>query len=562
MEMFLQQNYHEQSISVNKHILESLPYNDTVIRKVVLKLKEQKLYSLKENTLGVLFEELIREEERKDLGQFYTPQEIVDYMINFLNIDEKSKILDPTCGCGVFLTRVYTHLKQRSNSAIDNLYGVDLNESATKITRINIWLRNGKDSKSLKTLEKNIRVGNSIISNDKLDNKAFNWDKEFPQILIDGGFDLIIGNPPYLTLKENVDYDITEPFFSEISNGTANAASLIIARSFQLLKENGIMAFVLPKTILRVNSYSKLRTFLLHNSKILHIFDLGNYFEGVRGEQLILFIQKTNNKTEIKKNKILIKSFTQNKGLSFNQKGFYILQSVFNNYDNFLIFDNKKLYALIDKISGTKLETISDIFRGVPISPSSSSIKTSGEGIPIIKGNNIHKFSCNPKYFINVSKNSISPAKIAKLKKEKIILQNIFSSEAGLISCIDKWGYLNFDTVTNIVLKDRKFDIRYVFGLLNSKLINFYLIYSVYNQSKLTMHTDKTYIGKIPIKDISLSNQKEVIKIVNKIMDVKNRNYLLNELDRIVYKLYNINSNERNLIEEYLRKSLSKKSIW
>src|SRR3989344_4129645 len=89
--------------------LDTLPYEDTIIQSVISKIKEQKI----------------------------------------LNLKPTSKILDPTCGCGVFLVTAFNFLKQINKEALNNIYGVDLNESATKITRINLWLRNGKDHKSL-----------------------------------------------------------------------------------------------------------------------------------------------------------------------------------------------------------------------------------------------------------------------------------------------------------------------------------------------------------------------------------------------------------------------------
>lgn len=81
-----QENFH-----LSRDTLESLPYQDKIIK-------------IKEDTLGALFEKLIRKQEKKDSGQFYTPQEIVNYMVNFLDIKSNSKILDPTCGCGVFFS--------------------------------------------------------------------------------------------------------------------------------------------------------------------------------------------------------------------------------------------------------------------------------------------------------------------------------------------------------------------------------------------------------------------------------------------------------------------------
>ncbi len=566
METILLQKKKDDVLRIDEATLESMPYEDEIVQNVILKIKEQKLLNIQEDTLGALFERLIKEEERKNLGQFYTPQEIVNYMINYLNIKPDSKILDPTCGCGVFLVNAYNFLKRLNKNALNNIYGVDLNDSATKITRINLWLRNGQNTESLRILEKNIRTGNSIVGNKKIDNKAFDWEKEFSEILKDGGFDFIIGNPPYVTLKNGRDYDINESIYSKIANGSTNAASLVIAKSFELLKDGGIMAFVLPKTLLRVNSYSRLRAFLLENSKILHIYDLGSCFKGVRGEQIILFIKKTRNKNELKNHKVLIKVFEKKEKPLEEQKVFLVPQEIFKKYNNFLMFEEKAHYELIEKInnSGKPLENLAEIFRGITISPNSSLIsKTkSKNNKPIIKGNNISKFSYSITYYIDINKAVNNTPKLELIKNEKIILQNIFSSEAGIISAIDKEGCLTFDTITNIVVHNKTIDIKYLLGLLNSKLINFYLMYAIYNKSKLTMHTDNVYLGKIPIKLVDKKKQKNVIKIVEKLERIRDKKKLLRELDNYVYKLYDISKSERRIIEDSLKKLMSEKSLW
>jgi type I restriction-modification system DNA methylase subunit len=546
-----QENFH-----LSKDTLESLPYKDKIINQVVNRLEQEQLTKIKEDTLGILFEKLIREQEKKDLGQFYTPQEIVNYIVNFLDIEQDSKILDPTCGCGVFLVTAYNHLKKTNPNALNNIYGVDLNNSATKIARINLWLRNGQDSSSLRILEKNIKIGNSIVESRFIDNKAFNWKKEFSDILNEGGFDFIIGNPPYITLKNEKDYDVNESFFSQIADGSTNAASLVTAKSYELLKEGGVMAFVLPKTLIRVNSYSRLREFLLSNSKILHIFDLGTCFKDVRGEQIILFVQKTNKEESIRNNRVLIRLFD-------NKAEFYVPQKVFQKYNTFLMFEDKTHYDLIEKIKGENLESIADIFRGISISPKSQIISKSKEKgkISIIKGNDISKSSYSNGFFIDIHKLMSNSSKLEEFQKKKIILQNIFSSEAGSISAIDEKGNLNFDTVSNIVLKDNSYELEYIYGLLNSKLINFYLMYAIYNKSKLTMHTDKVYLGKIPIKKANKKNQEEIIGIIKKI-NKQNLKEKLSELDKKVYKLYGITKSEQNKINLALKQIMSEKSMW
>ncbi len=547
----IQENFH-----LSRDTLESLPYKDKIINKVVNRIEQEKLTKIKEDTLGVLFEKLIREQEKKDLGQFYTPQEIVNYIINFLDIKKDSKILDPTCGCGVFLVTAYNHLKQKNPNAIKNIFGIDLNNSATKIARINLWLRNGQDSNSLNVLEKNIKIGNSIVENKLVDKKAFDWKNQFSGILDEGGFDFIIGNPPYVTLKNKRDYDVSESFFSHIANGSTNAASLVIAKSYELLKDGGVMAFVLPKTLIRVNSYSKLREFLLNNSKILHILDLSTCFKDVRGEQIVLFIQKTTKKEQIQNNKVLIKLFDRD-------KEFFVPQKTFQKYNTFLMFEDKSYYDLIDKIKGDNLENIADIFRGISISPNSKIISKSKSknNVSIIKGNDISKFFFTNGFFIDAKSLMSDSSKLGELQKRKIILQNIFSREAGIISAIDEKGNLNFDTVSNIILKDKSYELDYIYGLLNSKLINFYLMYAVFNKSKLTMHTDKVYLGKIPIKKTTKEKQKEIINLVRKI-NQGNIKKLLPELDKKVYKLYGLTKTEQYKINMALKQIMSEKSLW
>jgi len=514
------------------------------------------LDKIKEDTLGVLFERLIREQEKKELGQFYTPQEIVSYMVNFLNIQPDSKVLDPTCGCGVFLVTAYNYLRKKNFDAIKNIFGVDLNDSAAKIARINLWLRNGQDAKSLKVLERNIKVGNSIVKNKFIDSKAFDWRKNFSDILEQGGFDFIIGNPPYVTLKNKRDYDLSETPFSQIANGSANAASLVIARSYELLKSGGIMAFVLPKTLTRVNSYSKLRRFLLHNSKILHILDLGTSFKGVRGEQIVLFIQKPVKGEQVQKNKILIQIFDK-------KNEFYVSQRTFQRYNSFMMFESKAYYNLIEKIKGENLEEIANIFRGISISPNSKLISKSkrNRSVPIIKGNDISKSHYSNKFFTDIKILKGNSSKLGELRKKKIILQNIFSSEAGIVSSIDKKGNLTFDTVTNIVIKNKSYELDYIYGLLNSKLINFYLMYAIFNKSRLTMHTDKVYLGKVPIKKIARKEQLKIVKIIRK-MNSKNIKKILPKLDEKVYKLYGITKKEQLKIDASLKQIMSIRSLW
>ena len=95
--------------------------------------------------------------------------------------------------------------KRISKSILEkNLYGVDINNESVEIAKLSLWLRTAKKNRKLSNLSSNIKCGNSLIDNKELvGEKAFNWESEFPEVFADGGFDIIIGNPPYVVINKN-----------------------------------------------------------------------------------------------------------------------------------------------------------------------------------------------------------------------------------------------------------------------------------------------------------------------------------------------------------------------
>jgi len=85
----------------------------------------------------------------------------------------------------------------------NNIFGVDLNKESVEITKLSLWLKTADKNKTLASLENNIKCGNSLIDDPEIaGNLAFNWEKEFPEIFANGGFDIVVGNPPYV--KEDI----------------------------------------------------------------------------------------------------------------------------------------------------------------------------------------------------------------------------------------------------------------------------------------------------------------------------------------------------------------------
>ncbi|MBF0209013.1 MAG: N-6 DNA methylase, partial [Oligoflexia bacterium] len=184
-------------------------------------------------------------------------QKLEDYKDWLLTL----KILDPACGSGAFLNQALSFLIKEHNFIIEiqtdlnkgqvsmfnvekavlenNLYGVDINEESIEITKLSLWLRTAHKDRKLSDLSSNIRCGNSLIDDPEIaGDKAFNWGKEFSKVMENGGFDVVIGNPPYgiifeLDIKKYL--EISYPTFKR--NNDLYIA--FIHKSIELSKKGG-----------------------------------------------------------------------------------------------------------------------------------------------------------------------------------------------------------------------------------------------------------------------------------------------------------------------------------
>ena len=571
----------EQHIRERLKLLRNVKYCNPSINDLIIQAEKLDRISVKEDFLGSILESLNDRRKRKKLGQFYTPLPIVEYIVDNVGVTPESRILDLSCGSGSFLIAAFEKLKTLSNRSSgsilsDNIYGVDLDETSTKICQINLWLRSDLCLKELQNLERNIKCGNSIVSNLAIDReKALDWREEFKGVMDRGGFDVAIGNPPYVTLKKGEDLDPNESVYARITRGQVNAATLMIGRALEILKIGGTLGFLLPKSILRVNSYKNLRNYLLENTYIRNITDLGLMFREVRGEQFVLIVKKGGRKIP-KNNSVMITIYRNKKKRIDEQHSSKISQRLLAKFDNFLVLDEKRLYDLALKLSN-HYKTLSyycdgEIFRGLCIGANSKLINENKieDFEVVLRGDSIGKYTIRYPLYIDIARlDSKFHSKIRRLRQKKIVLQNIFSSESGVISTYDNDKLLTLDTVTNIVVK-RKIDPKYLLALLNSNVVNFFLIFVIYNRSKLTMHADKIYLRQIPIVAAPHREQSSLHNFVDEMIDlhkqlqrskqnvkkqeimrrIKPINSLMNTK---IYKLYRLNSEDVKLIEDSLK---------
>jgi predicted type IV restriction endonuclease len=245
----------------------------------------------------------------------------------------KIKICDPACGSGSFLIGAYQfllgwHLKyytdnppkktkqnpltpdgnlttaEKKRILINNIFGVDIDAQAVEVTRLNLLLKalEGETQASisqqlsffhdrvLPNLGNNIKCGNSLIGSDFYDNQldlfpsqmkkinAFDWKQGFPEIFQQGGFDAVIGNPPYVLLSPDVN-SLTEIEYLkkyEVSNYKVDLFHLFIERGILILKKGGLLGFIIPSTWLTQKFTKPLRKFVLQKTSIKQLL-LFNY---------------------------------------------------------------------------------------------------------------------------------------------------------------------------------------------------------------------------------------------------------------------------------------------
>ena len=271
--------------------------------------------------------------KRKEHGIYYTPDFIVDYIVqNTLkpvldkctSIEQlkKIKVLDPACGSGSFLIKALEIIHDKyikfGNSGgtwtkldilLNNIYGVDLDPQAVEIARLNLLINALDTRMKLPSLADNIKNGNSLISgtDEELkkyfgknfrDKKPFNWKEEFLEVFKQGGFDVIIGNPPYIRVqtldKEDVRY-FNNCYKSAVSN--YDIYLLFIEKGYELLNRNGYFGMILPSKFLQADYGKGIRDLLTQNRAVSKIVDFGDYqiFEDATTYTNILFLHKIHN---------------------------------------------------------------------------------------------------------------------------------------------------------------------------------------------------------------------------------------------------------------------------
>ena len=277
--------------SVSKRKQDGVFYTPQYITKYIVENTVGRLCTEKKQELGIVEEEYFADKNR----QLQTRRRMDNLLMQYREWLLGITILDPACGSGAFLNAAFKFLKgehekvfemmkkitgyelpldQVDNEILEhNLYGVDINEESVEIAQLALWLRTAKPRRKLNTLSANIKCGNSLISDPAIaGDKAFDWQAEFPQVFEKGGFDVVIGNPPYGILIEDSLKDYYTKNFP-LAQYKLNLYILFLERMFQIF-DKGIVSFIIPKSLLINTYFADMRKFILSQAKVTEMFTI------------------------------------------------------------------------------------------------------------------------------------------------------------------------------------------------------------------------------------------------------------------------------------------------
>ncbi|WP_141049761.1 Eco57I restriction-modification methylase domain-containing protein [Aliarcobacter cryaerophilus] len=548
-----------------------------------------------------------------------TKDNLQEYKNWLLNL----KILDPACGSGAFLNQALEYLiSEHKNLQNDlalmgdlfasymveeeilehNLYGVDINEDAVEIAKLSLWLRTAKRGRALTKLADKIVCANSLL--------------EMP--FSENSFDVVIGNPPYVRQEAIKEQKEALSKIYKVANGTADLYVYFYELALNMLKPNGLKGFICSNKFFRAKYGENLREYILQNTTILQIADFNGVkiFEDATVDSAITIFQKSKadknstfkvvdvdliNSYEMKQSDLTKTSFSfsnpkelaikqkiEKSGIPLKDWDINIYRGILTGFNEAFIIDKEKKDELI-KQDPKSAEIIKPLVRGRDINKysfnfadkwlinSHNNPPVNIENYPFIKEH-------LDQYYDKLEKrgdkgktpyNLRNCAYLDKFDKVKIVYPDIADK---LTFTFDSDGYYFNNTVYFIDSSSK-----YLFALLNSKIVNYYYGFISSQLGSKGLRAFTIYLKEIPIPKIDEESQKPFIKLVDEILEAKQKikdyKSLLDEaiktnsfdreialkkelenlenicttnektIDQMVYKLYDLTPDEIKIVE-------------
>lgn len=508
-------------------------------------------------------------------------------------------------------------LRQKKAILTRNIYGVDLDAQAVEVAQLSLFLRLLEDETTasakghqlefretmLPDLRANIKHGNSLIGwdissglfDDEEERKLYPMDfaQAFPEVMRRSGFDAIIGNPPYVNI-ENIPQKQREYFVATYGEQGKlgkryDIYQVFVIKGLSLLKDKGLLGFILPNTFLMGHSYRIMRKRINEQAAIRQCVDLPQgVFKGVTVDNVLLFLQREADeqaiiKNEIEVNKLEPKSDKSRVAIRDWDESFRIPQPTLTADSDFKInlHSNPAQSKLFNKIESVSvlLGDVTESSQGIILYKTSEDAERAEyTGFQqhrgwkrLLRGKNIGRYETKwGGEYVNYG-SWLWCARDEKFFDEPKILLHAMRNKSlarRLVATYDNEKYYNAHNLANIIAKKNSpYDLRFIIGLFNSNLINYW-----YKAHFPNVNINPGDFRQIPIRSINFSDKADralhdrMVSLVEAMLNAKRQLQAArtdrdrdhyeskcaafdNQIDQLVYELYELIPEEIAVIE-------------
>lgn len=482
--------------------------------------------------LGIIYQSLTSEGSKSEGGSYYTPKFIVDEIVNDY-VQKNSSVVDPCCGTGRFLVSA-----ARKNENPQRIWGFDIDEIVVRLARINMFLE-------FPEIEFTPHIYCTNILQEVKNTLPLYSDFQIPK------FDVVLTNPPWGGHFSKADKQQLEKLYPEIKSG--ESFSYFIKAGLDLLKDDGILSFILPEALLNIKTHKDIREIILKQTKIKKVILLDRIFKNVFTPVFRMDFQKTepSNSNIISvqngeiENRIAQSRFLKNSDFRFdvltNDADISLFEKIYNV--KHLTLENNAEWAL-GIVTGNNKKYISE--NKTPLTE------------PILTGKNIKRFITNSptKTIEFVPENFQQVAPEHKYRAKKKLIYKFISKQ--LVFAYDDQQTLTLNSA-NCLIPKFDYPIKTILALFNSSLYQF-----LYQKKFGSLKILRGEIEQLPLPIIKESQHKNIEVFVNKLLkkDIESAEskVIQEKINEYICDLFELNSQEKEHIKNSQRKKWSSKT--